>query len=540
VTIVGIARQRAERQPDDEAFTFLARGSAGEEYLTYAGLDRRARAIAARLQATCAIGDRVLVCHPPGLDYVAAFFGCLYAGVIAVPAYPPSSASARRRLEAVTLDARPRVMLGALPFVADSASPEIAALPVLAPGAIDGGEAAEWKPIALHDDTIAFLQYTSGSTGRPRGVMVGHGNLVHNLALIRDAFGHTAESRGVIWLPPYHDMGLIGGVLQPLFAGFPVVLMSPSTFLQRPTRWLEAITRWRATTSGGPNFAYDVCVERIPPAERERLDLRTWTTAFNGAEPVRPATLDRFAEAFASSGFRRRAFYPCYGLAEATLMVSGRYADDSPEPDGVSCGKAGAGQQIVVVDPETRSALPEGVEGEIWVAGPSVAHGYWGQPAQTEDTFRARLASGDEGPFLRTGDLGILRAGELHVTGRIKDVIVVDGLKHHAEDLEWTAAGSHPALSGVVGAAFAIETSGGEGVAVAHEVRARTSDEILDDVIACIRRAVTARHGVPVHALALVPTGALPRTTSGKVRRSACRELFATARLPALREWRSS
>ncbi len=371
---------------------------------------------------------------------------------------------------------------------------------------------------------------------------------MHNLGLIREAFGHTPDSCGVIWLPPYHDMGLIGGVLQPLFAGFPVVLMSPVSFLKRPRRWLQAVSRYRATTSGGPNFAYELCLERIGPEEREALDLRSWTVAFDGAEPVRARTLERFAEAFAGCGFRRRALYPCYGLAEATLWVSGRSLGDgggeaaigAPEPGRtVSCGRSSADQRIVIADPRTGRLVPEGAVGEIWVAGPSVADGYWDQPEETEGTFRARLADTGEGPFLRTGDLGLLVHGELHVTGRLKDLVIIDGVNHHAEDLEWTAERSHPSL-GKQAAAFAIDEDGAERLAIVHELAPRARPLDLDGVIETIRRSVATAHAVPVHAVALLRSGGLPRTSSGKVRRSACRELFLSGRLAAVREWRLS
>jgi acyl-CoA synthetase (AMP-forming)/AMP-acid ligase II len=541
-TLVDVARRRAQSQPDARAYTFLTDGEAAEQHLTYGDLDRAARAIAARLQAEGDAGERALVCCPPGLEYVAAFFGCLYAGVLPVPVYPPRPGRPPLRLESLARDARPRWLLApsslarALPVDPDSA-PTLAALRRIATDAVPGEGAAAWRETAPPGDAVAFLQYTSGSTRAPRGVMVSHANLMHNLGLIREAFGHTAGSRGVIWLPPYHDMGLIGGVLQPLFAGFPVVLMSPLSFLQRPLRWLQAVSRYRATTSGGPNFAYELCLERIVPEQRAGLELGSWRVAFNGAEPVRRHTMERFADAFGACGFQRSAFYPCYGLAEATLWAAGRFlADAAGAP--VSCGRTSRDQRVAVVDPHTRRAVRDAELGEIWISGPSVAGGYWGLPEETEATFAASLADTGEGPFLRTGDLGFLAGGELYVTGRSKDVVIIDGLNHHAEDFEWTAARSHPALAAQGGAAFAIDGDGAERLAIVHELARRPPAADLDEVIAAICAAVGAEHAVPVHAVALLRPGSLPRTTSGKVQRAACREALLSGRLEAVREWR--
>jgi acyl-CoA synthetase (AMP-forming)/AMP-acid ligase II len=369
--------------------------------------------------------------------------------------------------------------------------------------------------------------------------MVSHANLMHNLGLIRDAFGITAEARGVIWLPPYHDMGLIGGVLEPLFADFPVLLMSPLRILQRPLRWLQAISRYRGTVSGGPNFAYELCLERIGPEQCEGLDLRSWRVAFNGAEPVRADTLDRFARVFAPHGFRREAFYPCYGLAEATLWTAGGFLDGGAQGGAaVSCGRPSPDGRLAVVDPQSGRDLPDGEVGEIWLSGPSVALGYWERPQETQASFGARLAGSGEGPFLRTGDLGFLSGGELRVTGRLKDVVIIDGLNHYAEDVEWTAARSHPALAGRDAAAFGIEEEGAERLVIVHELARQGHAADLDDVVSAIRQAVTAEHAVPVHAVVLLRSGALPKTSSGKIRRSACRELFLSGRLEVVHEWR--
>src|SRR5688572_15118387 len=408
-TLIEVLRYRASEDPERIAYRFLADGEVEEDALTYAELDRRARALGAFLQEMGAEGERALLLYPPGLEFVTAFLGCLYGGVVAVPAYPPRSNRPDSRLEAIARDARPRLAL-TTPALRDKAAgfavhnPALAGVRWIATAEIDPDLAGRWQSVAaLGPEWPAFLQYTSGSTATPKGVVVRHGNLVHNEGLIQAAFGQSERSVIVGWLPLYHDMGLIGNVLQPLYCGATCVLMSPVSFLQQPARWLRAIDRYRATTSGGPNFAYELCVNKIGPEERRSLDLSSWELAFNGAEPVRAETLERFAEAFAPNGFRREAFFPCYGLAEATLFVSGTAGASARELDAealernlavparpglpsrrlVNCGVS-TDQRVAIVDPESRLPLPEGRVGEVWIAGPSVAGGYWNRPEETE------------------------------------------------------------------------------------------------------------------------------------------------------------
>jgi amino acid adenylation domain-containing protein len=563
-TLGELLRWRAERTPDRLAYTFLVDGEEAEARLTYGELDRRARAVAARLQEMDAAGERALLLYPPGIDYIAGFFGCLYAGVVAVPVYPPRANRTLERLEAIAADARPALALAApeLLRAADGLvgdTPALAAVRWMATADLPDALADEWAPRPLDEGVPAFLQYTSGSTSTPRGVMLSHGNLLHNLGLIHAFFGHSEESRVVVWLPPYHDMGLIGGILQPFYGGYPAVLMPPVAFLQRPLRWLQAVSRHRGTTSGGPNFAYELCVQKIGPEERAGLDLGCWEIAFNGAEPVRAETMDAFAEAFAPCGFRREAFYPCYGLAESTLIVTGsrpgagyrarrmdaealaahRVADAAPGAPGartlVGSGRGAAGQRLAIVDPETGVPCAADRVGEIWVAGPSVARGYWARPEKTAEVFGARLAGTGEGPFLRTGDLGFLADdGELFVTGRIKDLVIIRGRNHYPHDLEAAAGGSHPALQPGKGAAFALDDGGEERLVVLHEVRRQAMRAALDDVPGAVRRALALEHGVRVHAVGLLPPGAIPRTSSGKTQRVACRESFVAGEFPFL------
>ncbi|HEX3526027.1 MAG TPA: amino acid adenylation domain-containing protein [Thermoanaerobaculia bacterium] len=551
VTVAGLLRLRAAESADREAYLFLADGEADGERLTWGELDRRARAISRALRASLRPSDRALLLYPPGLDFVAAFFGCLYAGVVAVPAYPPRpNDRTLDRLRAVARDAEPSAALTTASLLALAGrAPELAGARWIATDTLEAPDTLD-EDLPEDPEALAFLQYTSGSTSTPKGVMVTHANLMHNEAAISEAFRQDESSVVVGWLPLYHDMGLIGNVLQPLHAGSRAVLMAPAAFLQRPRRWLEAISRHRATTSGGPSFAYELCVRRIPPEQRAGLDLRSWRLAFNGAEPVRADTMERFAAAFAPCGFDPAAFYPCYGLAEATLFVSGGEAGRLPHTEPVvatggrplvSCGHAWGGQRIAIADPETGVELPPGAEGEIWVAGPSVAAGYWRNPEATERDFRARLIGSDE-PFLRTGDLGLMSgsmsgseaAGDLYVTGRIKDLVILRGRNHYPQDLERTAEAAHPELRPGGAAAFSVsDESGEERLVIVAEVERRRHDD-LGVIAEAVRRAIAEEHEVQAGEVVLVRVGGVPKTSSGKVRRSACRAALQAGELPVL------
>jgi amino acid adenylation domain-containing protein len=576
-TLVDVLRQRAARQPEDLAYTFLLDGEEAEARLTYGELDRRARGLAATLaREGVGGGDRVLLLYPPGLDYIAAFFGCLYAGAVAVPAYPPRPRRPSARLTTIQESAGAKAVLTTAAILA-GLDRQLPRRPGVLWQAAEGAEleqgAEEWRDPGVGGEALAFLQYTSGSTAAPKGVMLRHANLLANLEQIRLSFVQTPAERTVIWLPPYHDMGLIGGILTPLYAGNPAVLLSPVAFLQRPLRWLQAISRYRGTTSGGPNFAYDLCVEKIGAEEREKLDLSSWTLAFNGAEPVRAATLERFAAAFAPCGFRAAAFLPCYGLAEGTLLAAvGRrgagaavgtfaagelerhravaVAADAPGTSSlteartlVGCGTAPVGARLSIVDPESGAPRGAGEVGEIWIAGPAVAAGYWGLPEATAATFGARAADGD-GPFLRTGDLGFLGdSGELFVTGRSKDLIILRGRNHYPQDIELTVERAHAALRPGCGAAFAVaprEGDGDERLVVVQEVRREQRDEDPAEVVAAIRRAVADEHEVQVDAVVLLRPATIPKTTSGKIQRALCRSRYLEGTLEELASWRAT
>jgi acyl-CoA synthetase (AMP-forming)/AMP-acid ligase II/acyl carrier protein len=566
-SLVALLRRRASDQPARGAYTFLADGQTEKGTLTYSELDRQARAIAGTLQSLGLAGERALLLYPPGLDYIAAFFGCLYAGVVAVPAYPPRRNRSLERLEAIASDARAAVALTtpAVRSVVDALTaplPGLRAMHWLLSDRFCDDAAASWREPSLSADSLAFLQYTSGSTTTPRGVMLSHGNLLHNCYWVQHRFEHTPETRGVIWLPPYHDMGLVGGIIQPLYAGLHCYLMSSVSVFSSPFSWLQAISRYRAVTSGGPNFGYDLCVRKITPEQRATLDLSCWQLAFTGAEPVRPETLDRFTETFAPCGFRREAFYPCYGLAEATVMVSGGKKSAPPrtltvrkaaleanqvEPSTsgetgglvlVGCGHTLDDQRMVTVHPERLTRCPPGEVGEIWVAGPSVAQGYWDQPEETRRTFGAHLADTGEGPYLRTGDLGFLHEDEIFITGRLKDLIILCGRNLYPQDLERTAEQSHPELQPGCGAAFSVDEGGQERLVIAYESIPRRRPD-LGTIAEAVRRAIQAEHEAELYAFVLLKPGGVPKTSSGKIQRRACRSAFLAGTLEALAQWRA-
>lgn len=554
-TLVELLRWRADYQANSRLFTYLQDGEREEIHLTFGELDQQARAIAALLQSQGATGQRALLLFPPGLDYIAAFFGCLYAGVIAVPVYPPKLTRLDRslpRLQTIVNNAQPMIALTTTPILSMAENfltqaPDFQALRWIATDAVGVEIAIDWHPPAIESDTLAFLQYTSGSTAVPKGVMVSHHNLLQNEALIQRAFEITPDDVGVSWLPLYHDMGLIGTVLQPIYTGFHCVLMSPLDFLQKPVRWLQAITRYQATLSGGPNFAYDLCARKINPEQRAALDLRSWRVALNGAEPIRPDTIEQFSTTFASVGFRPQTFFPCYGLAEATLFVSGgpvstppvqrhlqaasletKLAIPASQDDEntrllVGCGKIWPEQHVVIVHPETKTACSSDQIGEVWIAGSSVAHGYWQKPDASAHTFGAYLADTGEGPFLRTGDLGFLQDRELFIVSRLKDLIIIRGRNHAPQDIELTVEKSHPALRQGCGVAFSVEVASEERLVIVQEVKRQYRDVDVTTAVNAIRQAVAEHHELQIHELVLLKPGGVPKTSSGKLQRRACR-----------------
>jgi len=569
-TFVDHCLDLARRRPAETAYVWLADGEREEASWTFGELDREARKVAVQLDRRGLAGERALLLYSPGLEFLAAFLGCLYAGVVAVPLNAPLSSPRERRgratMRAIARHADARVLLteSSRREACEEESAALGAPERIVTDRLPLEAAHGWRPGTIDPETLAFLQYTSGSTGSPKGVEVSHANL------IRNAFGHDQRTVFVSWLPMFHDMGLVGNVLQPLFLGVRSVLMAPSAFVQKPVRWLRAMTRYGGTTTGAPNFGYELCVQRVRAEHVEGLDLSAWKVAYNGSEPVRASTLERFAEAFAPVGFRREALYPCYGLAEASLFVTGGVpgkpfvtlavdaqeleqhrvrrarAEDPPERVRllVSCGRPWLDQRILVVDPEHATPAPEDSVGEIWIAGGNVARGYRDLPPDEDDPFRGVLASG-EGPFLRTGDLGFLREGELFVTGRLKDVLIQAGRNHYPQDIELCAGRSHPFLRVDFAAAFMVEHGDEERLVVVQEVdrrhgrpleRAGSEGEALRaELVGAVRGAIAREHGLRVWEVVLLRHGAIPRTSSGKIRRRACRALWRNGELEELR-----
>jgi acyl-CoA synthetase (AMP-forming)/AMP-acid ligase II len=553
-SLVELAQARAERYRDKVAFSFSYNGDDDDvSRLTYRELDAMARAIASSLQQQGASGKRVLVLCRPGLDHIAALFGCFYAGAIAIPVHERLAP----RLTSVVPNAQADFVLATSQTQANIR----AVVDLLADGQHlhwcvsdrSAADAESWVPPEADPNAVAVVQYTSGSTTLPKGVVLTHGNLLHNLETIRQTWRGDENDVALFWLPQHHDMGLIGGILNPMYVGCTTVLMSPTAFIKRPMRWMEAISRHRATFTVAPNFAYNQCVEQSSAQERAALDLSSLSTAMNGAEPVRAQTLRAFADAFAPAGFRPQAFAPVYGLAEATLLVSGdsdsalpvvqhvdrtalqedRVLDAAPDHPStvslVSCGRVQGGQRVVIVDPETRRECRTDEVGEIWVAGPSVARGYWARPQETEQSFAAYLSDTGRGPFLRTGDLGFLRSGELFITVRCKDLIVIRGGNYYPNDIEFTVQQCHPALLSSRGAAFAItpQPGGAEQLVIVQEAdRHRIRDVDIRDVMAAVQAAVAERHGLSVQSFILVEPMRIPTTSSGKIQRGQCRQQF--------------
>ena len=569
-SFVTLLQERAVSQPNRIIFTFLGDGETESNHLTYHQLDQQARAIAFTLQQKKAQGERALLLYQPGLEFVTAFLGCLYAGVIATPAYPPRANRSYTRLSAIIKDAGAQFALTttALKEKIEQKLTKYSAISCISTDNISHSIANGWqRPHNLNADSTAFLQYTSGSTGTPKGVIVSHGNLIHNSQLIRNFFQNTETSIGASWLPPYHDMGLIGGILQPIYSQISTIMLPPVTFLQRPIRWLKAISKYKVTTTGGPNFAYEMCVNSISEKQKKHLDLSSWKLAFSGAEPVRAETIAKFSQYFADCGFQPEAFYPCYGMAETTLIVSGASTKDYPtvktisanalqqnriifNPEDkkdiqtvVSSGKVAPELDSMIVNPDTLMSCPDDTVGEIWVKGDSVAQGYWLKDELTKNTFFAHTKDGKNTGFLRTGDLGFIHHGELFVTGRLKDLIIIRGRNHYPQDIEETVGNCHEAINSESGAAFAIDKDEDEKLVVIFEVKRTFLQKINQDqdleaeIFNSIRQVIAQHHELQVYSVVLIRTGSIPKTSSGKIARYACRQEFLAGNLSTVAQW---
>ncbi|MGF1487955.1 MAG: fatty acyl-AMP ligase [Prochloraceae cyanobacterium] len=573
-TLITLLRDRANERPDDKVYTFLTDPKTASGSLTYQELETRSRAIAAQLQYLNAAGDRALVVYPytGGIEFITAFFGCLYANLVAVTSNAPKNAASLAKLERRAIDSKATVglttkeLLDKFKYLQDrnpQLAPQLKQIKWIATDTIDNSFASSWIEPHINGDNLAFLQYTSGSTGIPKGVMVTHQNILQNSETIARTFQHTKNSKGAIWLPLYHDMGLIGGVIQPIYVGFPVLLMSPISLIQNPLIWLEIISHHRATTSGGPNFAYDFVCRDVNPDRLANLDLSSWDVAFCGAEPVLERTLEKFYQTFAAVGFRFEAFYPCYGMAEATLFITGglksaavqvKYLDSFALSENkvveaedktkaraiVSCGQVWLDGKVAIVDPDTLTECSADRVGEIWFSGSGVGKGYWNQPQKTEDTFSAYIHPTKEGPFLRTGDLGFIADGELFITGRLKDVMILWGRYQYPQYIEQTIEKCHPALRSNCSAVFSISVAEEECLVAAVEIE-RTYLRNLNpsEIITAIYRAVLEEHTIEVRAIALLKTGTIPKTSSGKIQRSSCKEMFLTDKLDLVGRWQN-
>lgn len=560
-SIVEVLRHQAEVQPAATAFIHLLDGEENEQSIGYGELWQRVQALAHALQPFEPRGKRVLMLFETGIDYIAGLFGILLADATAIPSFPPIGSRALDRLATIADDAQPDLVLTNQRF-SRLRERVLAVLPSdrAAPAWVDM-DCIALEPVppvqfsGVSPERVALIQYTSGSTSDPKGVLLTHANLMSNCRSASIWMGGRRQRVGCSWLPPYHDMGLMGGILQPIYEGFPTVLLAPAHFVQRPWRWLSALSRYRATVTIAPNFAFDLCVENVSGEELGALDLSAVEEVYCGAEPVRQSTLDRFAAHFSPAGFAARAFGPCYGLAEATVFVSGKPVDSAPvvlpvdrdelalgrlspvlasAPNAVtlvSSGRVAPGHRLVIVDPQDETPVEDGGVGEIWVQGGNVGAGYWRKDAQSSASFHARLA-GLPGRFMRTGDLGAMRDGELYVTGRLKDLIIIAGRNLYPQDLELCVQQADPRLrsNGVV--ALGIDDGQHERLAIVGEIKRNEKlDEVaLEELRRRITAALVATYGVSPSHIHFGPVGSIPLTTSGKPQRQATkRSLMAGA-----------
>lgn len=570
-TILELLRYRSDNQPDKRAYTFLVDGKKEMPPISYSLLDQQAKAIAAYLQQYQAKGERALLLYPQGTEVVSAFCGCLYGGVISIPVPPPESGRLRRtlpRLRSIVQDAKATFalttesILGLIEEVKDE-FPEFEEMKWIDTEKIDLDWAEKWQDPNIDKDQIAYLQYTSGSTATPKGVMLTHFNLMHHCGYLKEACGYDENSVSITWMPYFHDYGLVEGMMVPLYNGHPCYITSPFSFVKRPIQWLKNITKYKGTHSQAPNFAYDLCVRRFrPKKDAEGLDLSSWEGAGNAAEPINPEVMLKFSDSFSPYGFKWETFAPAYGLAEYTLLASTSPKGTKPvflkletseieqdriviapdeKEEGVrifaSCGRQVCDTKIRIVDPDELTICPEDRVGEIWLSDPSMAQGYWQREDVTEETFRAYIKDTNEGPFLRTGDLGFYYQGELYITGRIKDLIIIRGTNHYPQDLEWTVQSLSESLRPDYGAAFSITANGEERLVVVQEVERKAKLENPDELIADIRQEIAEQHEIMPYGIVLAKGGTVLKTASGKIQRRACKQNFLANNINAVASW---
>ena len=558
-TLVELLQYRSTEHPHKLAYTFIPDKNLTPDSLTYQQLEEKAKAIATKLQHLNLEGERVLLLYPPGIEFLTAFFSCMYAKVGAIPAPPPDPLRLKRtlpRLQAIAKDAKVSLILTVSRFLEKFSTQlsELSDLQWLASDEISDCQFKNWQEPTLTRDTLAYLQYTSGSTANPKGVEISHHNVLHHSQYVKQAWNYTSDSISVTWMPYFHDYGLIDGLIQPLYSGIPCYILSPMGFIKKPVRWLDTISRYKATHSQGPNFAYDYCIRHITPEQISRLDLSSWRTASNGAEPIHPETVENFIRVFAPCGFRPEALYPAYGLAEATLVVATKPHGEAPKiasvaesifnnqlkispkkKSVVSCGIPVVGMKVVIADPSTMTKCQDKTVGEIWVSDQSVARGYWQNPEATRSTFQAYLANTNEGPFLRTGDLGFIQDGELFVIGRLKDLIVIRGTNYYSQDIEWTVERSHQAIRHGNCAVFSVQIENQEQIVILVEVERHSSNH--QEIFEAIRQAVAEAHELEVYAITLIKKGSILKTSSGKIQRQACRQAFLSDNLAVVASW---
>ncbi len=570
---VEVLQRRAQEDPDRLSHLLLGAKESENESLTYSQLDRDVKAMAAYLQHAAEPGQRALLVYPTGLEFIKAMYACLYAGIIPIPTNPPGLNRSAQRLDAIAKDARASLVLttpeyqNAFAQTADQ-FPDFAALRWVTRDSLRSTAGLSWQPRQVRPEDIAFIQYTSGSTNIPKGVIISFRNFSHNMHALHATRAREYswdESAILTWTPLFHDMGLLIGVFLTPMDRTPSILMTPIQFMQNPLHWLKAIQKFNITASGGPNFAYELCVSKIPLEKCDGLDLSSWKIAYNSAEPVRAETQARFAEKFAPFGFAPTSFSPCYGMAETTLVISfysgapktityrvrrsdfeeGKLvpstSDDPKEyAEPVSSGAPLVDYEIAIVNPQTRTRCAENEVGEVWVRGGSVGEGYWNRPEETAHTFRAHIEGTNEGPFLRTGDLGFMHDGHLYITGRQKDLLIVRGRNYYPQDVEMTVENTHSGLRPGSGAAFAVKINGVENLVVVHEVQHREMAGVdWNEVIKSIRTNIAREHGIRAYAVVLIKKSSIPKTSSGKIMRSETRRQFLENELEIVAEWRA-
>ncbi len=563
----GLLRIRAKQHPDKTVFIFLEDGINETARITYGELERKASLVAAALLEKNKKGERCILLFQAGIDFIVAFMGCLLAGVIAVPSYPPRRNRKNERFQAIVDNCKPSVIIASDSIANDlQKNPEdhekIKNIRLISFDKLEFSQENMVAKSEISKEDIAFLQYTSGSTGMPNGVMVSHGNLIHNSEIIKKAFNHDENLRGVNWLPPFHDMGLIGTLLQPIYVGGQNAIIPPTSFLRYPERWLKAITKYKGNTVGGPNFALDYCCDKISEEDKKEIDLSSVEIFFCGSEPIRESTLNRFSEYFMNCGFKAGMFYPCYGLAESTLICTGGDYKDKPayfsaeknslETENkirpvkgnkqalsfVACGYPFYDMEVIIADHNKKEICPNGQTGEIWVNGPSVCKGYWKNAVKTKGTFHAVLKNNEQQKYMRTGDVGFIHEGQLYITGRLKDLIIIRGQNFFPQDIENTVESCHQALRKYSGAVFSADIKQEERLVIVSEVE-RSYIRNLDneEVFNTIREAVSEEYNIAPFAMVLIKTGSILKTSSGKIQRLATKKAFLQNELNVIASW---